>query len=118
PPELPSTEVAVVPLLRSVGLLDDTRRPVAILLRDVCVEHVRGLADVIVDRDQDELVAVHAAAFPSASTSSSRSVSSSTEKWRPSIRSVRASASCHRSRSGSGACGRSVHPTTAIIAAA
>ncbi len=55
-PEVPAPDVAVVPLLRPVGLVDDAGHLVAIPLGYVRVEHVSRLADVVVDRDQDEVV--------------------------------------------------------------
>ena len=52
--EVPAADVAVVPLLRAVGFVDDTRRRLAVPRGNVRVEHVRRFADVIVDRDEDE----------------------------------------------------------------
>ena len=60
--EVPAAQVAVVPLERAAGFLHDARRLIAVARRDVCGEHVGRFADVVVDRDQDEIVGVHRAA--------------------------------------------------------
>src|SRR5262249_16895927 len=54
---------AVVPDLRSTGFLHDARHVLAVRGGDVRLEHVGRLADVIVDRDQDQVVARHGAPF-------------------------------------------------------
>ena len=56
---VPAADLAVVPLLDAVGLEDHPRGEVPVLRGDVCVEHVRGLGDVIVHADQDQIVLVH-----------------------------------------------------------
>src|SRR4029450_7777586 len=85
--EVAAPEVSVEPLLGPVGLVDDARRPVAVLRRDVSVEHVGGFADVVVDGDQDQVVGVHTHVVNS--PNSPRSVNSCTTSspWRPIMRS-------------------------------
>src|SRR4029450_3165891 len=57
--EVPPGDVAVVPLLRAVGAVDDARRLVAVPVGHVTLEHVGRVRDVVVDRDQDHVVAAH-----------------------------------------------------------
>ena len=55
-PQVPAPDLPVVPLLRAVGLVDDPRGQLAVLLGHVRIEHRRGLGDVVVDRDEDQVV--------------------------------------------------------------
>ena len=55
-PEVPTTDVAVVPLLPAVGFVDDAGCELAVLVGHVGVEHVGRFRDVVVDRDEDEVV--------------------------------------------------------------
>jgi hypothetical protein len=57
--EISSGDVAVVPLLGTVVLLDDAGRRLSVAVWHVPFEHVRGLADVIVDGDEDQVVDSH-----------------------------------------------------------
>jgi hypothetical protein len=52
------SKVAVVPLLGAVLLFDHAGRLVEVLLRDVALEHVGRLADVIVHADQDQVIGI------------------------------------------------------------
>src|SRR6266540_4261248 len=85
--EVAAAEVAVEPLLGAVGLVDDARHPVAVLRRDVGVEHVGGLADVVVDRDEDQLVHAHAHADGSSNNPRSANSCTTSSPWRPIMRS-------------------------------
>jgi hypothetical protein len=58
-PEVSAADVAVVPLLRPVGEIHHPRCVLAVPRRHMTFEHVGGLADVIVDRDEDQVVALH-----------------------------------------------------------
>jgi hypothetical protein len=48
-----------VPLVDTVGVLDDLRHRVLPLRRDVVLVHVRRLDHVVVDADEDHVVHLH-----------------------------------------------------------
>ena len=56
--------VAELPGIRAVGIVHEPRRLVLVLLREVVLEHVRRLDDVVIDADQDHVVLVHACSLP------------------------------------------------------
>ena len=58
---VPPADLAVVPLLDTVGLDDHPGGAVFVFRGDVRVEHVRRLGDMVVHADQDQIVLVHAA---------------------------------------------------------
>jgi hypothetical protein len=62
-PEIATADVAVPPLLRAVLLGHDAGHVLAVLLRDVGLEHVGRLTDVVVDTHQDHVVAAHGCSF-------------------------------------------------------
>ena len=50
--EIAAPDVAVLPLLDALVVLDDPRRLVELARRDMRVEHVSRLADVVIDADR------------------------------------------------------------------
>ena len=81
-PDVRDVEVEELPHVGAVGAVLDPRRDVLVLRRQVVLEHVGRLDDVVVDADQDEIFEAHAAQHTRADMRADTGVRYVPARWR------------------------------------